>query len=157
MRRCSFLPPPLFPGPNPSVDAEKARFDLSQGRLPKRASALGFVQFRVDGACGGARLALFVDRRSCLALPVPAALLEAAASPARRLNAWTIALDVRVAALPPAQLALIRTARPMDPADALEVAVMPDGAVCCTGVSRRKERGREGGGEGTCQCWISPL
>jgi hypothetical protein len=87
-------------GPNPSIAGDVVRFDFSTGRLPRRVSARGDVIYKDDQVLGKF---LSVCPMSLLFISVPSALTAAGSAGlcgGRRLNQYTLVLEVMFEALP---------------------------------------------------------
>eukprot|EP00744_Colponema_vietnamica_P003943 GILI01005967.1.p1 GENE.GILI01005967.1~~GILI01005967.1.p1 ORF type:complete len:834 (-),score=335.55 GILI01005967.1:93-2594(-) len=117
--------------PNPLVEEDKISFDFSTGKLPRKVTAYGFVEYRsqADGKYG-----LFVDKKSYLQLPLSHPVFQDTAVATMgfgvRLNRYTVAMHVNLKALPINRQALFRTARPTAlNSSAAEIVVQSDGSV----------------------------
>jgi hypothetical protein len=85
-------------GPNPSVSDDAVRFDFSTGRLPRRISSRGDAVYKTDEVIGKY---LSVCPQSMLFATLPAAFVAGEGScGGRRLNRYSVVLEIMLEELP---------------------------------------------------------
>lgn len=109
---------------NPLVDEEKAYFDFTTQKLPKKSTVFGFLEYRL---LPNGRYAAHVGSKGYVLLPLPFSP-NGRDSALNALNVYTVVLHLRLASLPPVRQALFRTGKPTSKSGA-EISVHSDGSV----------------------------